>query len=72
MSTKPSLCFKIIEHQLSAEGKVFVGRKCDVTQETSVCNEIAWIEKTYGKLNVVVNNAGIGRVATLTGKHSIK
>ncbi|XP_050524001.1 farnesol dehydrogenase-like [Daktulosphaira vitifoliae] len=57
---------KIIENQLSSEGKIFVGRKCDVTQETSVSNEIAWIEKTYGKLHVVVNNAGIGRVASLT------
>ncbi|XP_050424290.1 farnesol dehydrogenase-like [Adelges cooleyi] len=56
---------KTIEDELSTEGKTFVGRQCDVADETAVLNEFSWIEKTYGKLNVVINNAGIGAVAYL-------
>ncbi|AET68404.1 dehydrogenase of unknown specificity, short-chain alcohol dehydrogenase like protein [Desulfosporosinus orientis DSM 765] len=32
----------------------------DVRSETSVADAVHWVEKTWGKLDVLVNNAGIG------------
>ncbi|XP_034473249.1 farnesol dehydrogenase [Drosophila innubila] len=42
--------------------------KCDVSDEKQVIETFAWIEKTLGGADVLVNNAGISRHTTLTGE----
>lgn len=39
--------------------------KCDVSDPKSVKETFKWIENKFGVVNILVNNAGIGRVATI-------
>lgn len=48
----------------SAPGKVTV-MACDVSSKTSVDSVFAEIEKVYGVLNILVNNAGISRLVVV-------
>lgn len=42
-----------------------VGVKCDVTDDASVRNAIAEVVQRFGRLDIVVNNAGIGAQGTV-------
>ena len=44
---------------LQSEGLDVVCRELDITSQDSVAELAAWAEATYGKLDVLVNNAGI-------------
>ncbi|XP_017057035.1 farnesol dehydrogenase [Drosophila ficusphila] len=46
----------------------FHGRPCDVSSEQQVGDAFAWIDKTLGGADVLVNNAGIVRSINLTDK----
>lgn len=35
--------------------------ECDITSESSVKQAYTWIEKTYGGIDLLVNNAGVVR-----------
>jgi NADP+-dependent farnesol dehydrogenase len=50
------------------KGKTFA-YKCDVSDPKSVTNTFKWLEDKFGVVNILVNNAGIGRnVAILDDK----
>lgn len=55
---------EIINDMKNAKGKGFAF-KCDVSDPESVNKTFKWIEETFGSLNIIVNNAGIGRQATI-------
>lgn len=44
----------------NTEGKFFA-HYCDVTKENTIKEAFQWIEKQFGGVNVLVNNAGILR-----------
>lgn len=48
----------------NAKGQGF-SYKCDVADGKSIKETFEWIEKKFGTINIIVNNAGIGRVATI-------
>lgn len=41
-------------------------RKCDVSDEQQVIETFAWVDKTLGGADVLVNNAGIARFGNIT------
>lgn len=41
-------------------------RKCDVSDEQQVIETFAWVDKTLGGADVLVNNAGISRMGNIT------
>jgi NAD(P)-dependent dehydrogenase (short-subunit alcohol dehydrogenase family) len=45
-------------------GKV-AARTCDVRQESAVRDLVAWVDQEAGRLDVLVNNAGLGRFAPI-------
>lgn len=49
-----------------ATGKI-IAKKCDVTDESQVVAVFDWIRADFGRLDVLVNNAGIMRAAFLLG-----
>ena len=46
--------------KLKREGYPAVGIPLDVRSEQSVNNAVEWVKREWGKLDVLVNNAGIG------------
>jgi len=58
----------LIKELGSTKGKAYA-YKCDVSDPQSVTDAFKWIENQFGVVNVLVNNAGIGRnVGTLDEK----
>lgn len=49
------------------DGK-FHAIECDVTKEENVIESFKKIEEDFGSVHVLVNNAGIVRLKTITGK----
>ena len=41
--------------------------KCDVTKEDEIVAVFDWIKKNLGGVDVCVNNAGLGDIASLLG-----
>ncbi|KAK9501303.1 hypothetical protein O3M35_012041 [Rhynocoris fuscipes] len=60
--------------ELEKEGKTkegsIKGIVCDVSKKDDVKAAISWIEKNWGGINVLVNNAGVAGRAQLTGSES--
>ncbi|XP_059609426.1 farnesol dehydrogenase-like [Phlebotomus argentipes] len=51
-----------LRKQLSLDDqKLFHPVKCDVTREEEIIEVFAWIEQNLGGVDVLINNAGIGR-----------
>lgn len=42
--------------------------ECDVTKEESTIAAFSWIEENLGSLDLIINNAGIAKESSLTGK----
>lgn len=42
--------------------------ECDVSQEDSVVAAFTWIRENLGTVNILINNAGITKESSLTGK----
>lgn len=42
--------------------------ECDVTKEESTTAAFSWIEENLGSLDLMINNAGIAKESSLTGK----
>lgn len=55
---------EIISEQGDTVGKAYA-YKCDVSDPKSVDEAFKWIEKKFGVINILVNNAGIGRSANI-------
>jgi NAD(P)-dependent dehydrogenase (short-subunit alcohol dehydrogenase family) len=55
---------KVVENQLKEAGADVVFVKVDVSDETSVANLIAETVETFGRVDIMVNNAGVGTIAT--------
>jgi len=51
---------EIIKELGVTKGKTY-SYKCDVSNPESVEETFKWIEKNFGKVHILVNNAGIGR-----------
>ncbi|KAH8417620.1 hypothetical protein KR222_002820, partial [Zaprionus bogoriensis] len=57
--------------ELSAEQAArFHYHKCDVSDERQVIEAFAWIDKTLGGADVLVNNAGVIRATSITGERN--
>lgn len=54
-------CIQALSEQLIGAKGQLIGHFCDVTDNDSVKETFDWIETEFGGVNVVVNNAGIGR-----------
>lgn len=48
--------------------KNFHTHKCDVSDEQSVKETFAWIDETFGGVDVLVNNAGMMKFGNITGQ----
>lgn len=49
----------------NAKGKLY-SLKCDISNDDDVKSGFEWIEKTFGTVNVLVNNAGISTLSAIT------
>src|ERR1700744_311938 len=48
-----------------AKGKLF-SKKCDISNDDDVKNVFEWIENKFGAVNVLVNNAGVSVLTSIT------
>ena len=46
----------------------FYAKKCDISQESEVVDAFDWIKDTFGSLQILVNNAGTGKIGKIEGK----
>ncbi|XP_026467916.1 farnesol dehydrogenase-like [Ctenocephalides felis] len=49
----------------TSKGGHYYPRKCDVSKEEEILEAFAWVKKTFGGVDVLVNNAGIVRANML-------
>lgn len=49
----------------NSNGKLY-SFKCDVSNDDDVKNAFQWIEKTFGDVHVLVNNAGVSAMTSIT------
>jgi NAD(P)-dependent dehydrogenase (short-subunit alcohol dehydrogenase family) len=54
---------KSAEKELSQQGSAVLAKICDVGQEAEVKDLIGATRRTFGRLDVLINNAGIGHAA---------
>lgn len=57
--TGSSACIHNRIAQLSAEGYEGEGRAADLTQPAQVVEQLTWAESLWGRIDVLVNNAGM-------------
>lgn len=43
---------------MTGSGK-FYAKKCDITKEEEVAEVFGWIKKSFGTVNILINNAGM-------------
>lgn len=60
LARRPERIEALIEKLGNTKGKAFA-YKCDVSDPNSVKEAFKWIESKFGVVNILVNNAGIGR-----------
>lgn len=58
---------KALEDKLNKEEGDFHGIQADVTDEDDILKVFKFIKEKFGLLHVLINNAGVARVASLTG-----
>lgn len=49
----------------NSTGKLY-SLKCDISNDDDVKSSFEWIEKTFGTVNVLVNNAGVSTLTSIT------
>jgi 3-hydroxybutyrate dehydrogenase len=59
-------------HEAARDGLPLTGKVCDVTQETDIQTTIAAIAKEFGRIDAVINNAGLQHVAAIEDFPSAK
>lgn len=52
---------KALKTQLGSAKGQLIAHQCDVADNAAVIETFAWIEKEFGGVNVLINNAGITR-----------
>ncbi|OKS86702.1 SDR family oxidoreductase [Mucilaginibacter polytrichastri] len=56
---------------LTAEGITATGIELDITNASDRQKAVSFIEETYGKLDILINNAGIAPKETIAGSKSV-
>lgn len=56
-----------LKEQLKNESGKFYPLKCDMTKEEEILASFDWIKNNVGNIDLLVNNAGFGRLTTLSG-----
>lgn len=56
----------------NGSGGKIVARKCDVTDEAQLLLTFKWIKEEYGRLDVLVNNAGVIKSDLVLGMRSTR
>lgn len=51
----------------NCKGKV-IAYKCDVTEEKQVKDAFEWVDKNVGGISIMINNAGLVKFVSFTGK----
>lgn len=52
--------------------KNLISHKCDVLSESDITESFQWIEKTYGGVDILINNAGIYRNTQILAEENSK
>lgn len=60
LASKPGVKLDNQVNRLKSAGLDAYGLPMDVRSETSIADSVEWVQRTWGKLDVLVNNAGIG------------
>ena len=60
LARRPEKVDALQDQLKGAQGKLHSYR-CDVSKVESIQNAFAWIERTFGNVHMLVNNAGIFR-----------
>jgi len=60
LASKPGVKLDNQVKRLKLSGLDAYGLPMDVRSETSIADSVKWVQRTWGKLDVLVNNAGIG------------
>ncbi|MDA8221609.1 MAG: SDR family NAD(P)-dependent oxidoreductase [Desulfitobacterium hafniense] len=60
LASRPGVKLDNQVKRLKLSGLNAYGLPLDVRSETSVADSVEWVQRTWGKLDVLVNNAGIG------------
>ncbi|XP_044733703.1 farnesol dehydrogenase-like [Chrysoperla carnea] len=55
-----------LKKQLSNESGQFYSLQCDIRNEKEILNAFEWVEKNLGGVDVLVNNAGLMQITTLS------
>lgn len=56
--------FEVVD-KLKLEGNDCIGLKCDVTKEEDICSAMDKTIETYGRIDILINNAGLQHVSMI-------
>ncbi|MDP4127541.1 MAG: SDR family oxidoreductase [Bacillota bacterium] len=60
LASRPGVKLDNQVKRLKSSGLDAYGLPMDVRSETSIADSVEWVQRTWGKLDVLVNNAGVG------------
>lgn len=64
LARRPEMIEEFVKELPESSGEIHA-YKCDVSDQDSVKNAFKWIEEKFGCVNILINNAGIGKNKTI-------